>query len=483
MKHRITIVFLLPLFTLILNAQDYQTVTSNRISYFEGEAGYISCIKIDSVTFDADSILYPMKSIRQVDYECYTPYGDAWIGGKIIVKDNGTNLFFNKYRDTIRIETQAKLHDEWTAFHLQDSLTIKATISKHDTMEFLGLVDSVKTIDFTAYDKYLNPVEINSRSNWQMKISKNHGLIQTFDKYYFALPYKGYSLINEQNRLYTLVGLSAPEVGFQNITWFDVNNFQPNDEIHIIEKDVDSEGPEISRIINKIRYKYLSRSETDSSINYSIERTKSISKQFNDSSFYSYSHDTIISTVYKDTIFDMLPGQPIIDDYTLYQNIMTREMKSNTDNVSAFGGEDSCWYEIIYDGCWTEHFYSGLGGPYYYCDYLFTMGYSERKLVYYKKGNVEWGTPLVITAVDEKHAENNAKLYPNPASDFVTIEKNTSTKDLFFELTDLNGRKILSRILDSNIKQIELKNLEPGIYLYTIRNSNTVYKTDKLIMN
>jgi hypothetical protein len=36
-------------------------------------------------------------------------------------------------------------------------------------------------------------------------------------------------------------------------------------------------------------------------------------------------------------------------------------------------------------------------------------------LVYYKKGDEEWGTPLVIVGVDEAKTLHDVKVYPNPA--------------------------------------------------------------------
>ncbi|MFC0878252.1 T9SS type A sorting domain-containing protein [Saccharicrinis sp. FJH2] len=466
-----------------LSAQNYQSVISNRTAYFEGDNGYISCIRIDSVKFDTDSILYPMKSIRQLDYDCFTPYGDSWIGGKVIVNDNGINLFFNKNHDTIRIETRAKLNDEWTAFYLTDSITIKAAITKHDTLHFMGLIDSVKTIDFAAYDKNMNPVEINKKSKWQMKISKNYGLVQTFDMYYFTLSDEEYSYFQSVPDSYILAGLSSPKIGVQNLTWFDVYDFNIGDELHITDVSMQLDFDYSSESINKSIFIYFDKVSTSSSITYKISRKESKYKDYDGVKTFEYIHDTITQTIVSNELFDnYLPGEPVF-----YEN-SAKTFSMISDNVKIdlspymeiYKTEDSCWANGIWDGCFPENrFYKGLGGPYYYCEYA---GYSERKLVYYKKGDIEWGTPLVITAIDEKQAENKINIYPNPTSDVITIESNNVTEEIFFELTDLNGRQILEKELKSNSEIIKLMDLEPGIYIYTIRNSNNIYKTDKLII-
>ncbi|MFB6341270.1 T9SS type A sorting domain-containing protein [Saccharicrinis sp. FJH62] len=465
-----------------LSAQNYQSVISNRIVYFEGDYGYISCIKIDSVKFDTDSFLYPIKSIRQLDYDCFTPYGDSWIGEKVIVKDKGINLFFNKNHDTIRIETRAKLNDEWTAFYLTDSITIKAAITRHDTLRFMGLVDSVKTIDFIAYDKNMNPVEIKKKSNRQMKISKNYGLVQTFDMYYFTLSDEEYSYFQSVSDSYKLAGLSSPKIGVQNLSRFDINDFAVGNELHILDESYNDGSGHSFKII----YNYLDKKVSPDSITYLIDRQEKLYYKNYNGENYTYIHDTITQIIKPDSIFDRyLPNEPIIDDWSAnsYRMISDSVKIDNSFVPEIYKTEDSCWSNCCWDGCNPIYtYYKGLGGPYYYCDNFFSMGYAQRKLVYYKKGDKEWGTPLVITAIDEKQAENTINIYPNPASDVITIERNNAATKIFFELSDLNGRQILEEELKLKSEKIELYDLEPGIYIYTIRCSNTIYKTDKLIL-
>ncbi|MFB6320707.1 T9SS type A sorting domain-containing protein [Saccharicrinis sp. FJH54] len=464
-----------------LSAQNYQTVISNRISYFEGDYGYISCIKIDSTKFDSDSVLYPMKSIRQLDYDCFTPYGDSWIGGKVIVKDNGTNLFFNKNHDTIRIETRAKLNDEWTAFYIPDSLTIKAAITKHDTLHFMGLIDSVKTIDFVAYDKNMNPAELNKMSSWQMKISKSYGIVQTFDMFYFTLSDEEYGYFQTVSDSYKLAGLSSPKIGVQNLSRFDINDFDAGNELHILDESFNEGSGHSFKII----YNYLDKTVASDSITYLIERQEKLYYKNYNGENYTYIHDTITQIIKPDSTFDRyLPNEPIIDDWSAnsYRMISDSVKIDNSFVPEIYKTEDSCWSNCCWDGCNPMYtYYKELGGPYYYCDNFFSMGYAQRKLVYYKKGDKEWGTPLEITAIDEKQVEDLIKLYPNPASDVITIESNNVTEKIFFEITDLNGRQIIEKELKSDSEKIELNDLEPGIYIYTIRSSNTIYKTDKLI--
>jgi hypothetical protein len=136
----------------LLFGQNYQPVNLKRISYFDNHYRSIKCIRIDSVIFLEDSTLYPFSNIRPTEDGCFTPYGDSWVGEKIIKKENGLNIFFNRDHDSIKLNTTALLNESWTAYYIPDSIRIIATLISHDTMSFLGQLDSVKTIAFQVYD-------------------------------------------------------------------------------------------------------------------------------------------------------------------------------------------------------------------------------------------------------------------------------------------------------------------------------------------
>ena len=145
---KISTLFLSIIFAFNLSAYDYQTVYSHRICLFGNENNQINSMRIDSVKFQIDSILYPMKNIQQLDVNCFTPYGTSWLGNKIIVKPDW-NYFFNENNDTIKIKTDAKLNEKWTLYKKGDTYVF-ATITKIELLSFLGLTDTVKTIQLYA---------------------------------------------------------------------------------------------------------------------------------------------------------------------------------------------------------------------------------------------------------------------------------------------------------------------------------------------
>ncbi len=128
------------------NAEDYQTFYSNRTALFSRELygqSDIQCVRIDSLKFEADSVFYPFAVIQgneSVTYNCRFSKLASWIGKSVTISDNGMNTFINRAGDSIRINTKASLGEKWIAYQNQESITIEASITKHDTLSFLGKI-------------------------------------------------------------------------------------------------------------------------------------------------------------------------------------------------------------------------------------------------------------------------------------------------------------------------------------------------------
>ena len=72
-------------------------------------------------------------------------------------------------------------------------------------------------------------------------------------------------------------------------------------------------------------------------------------------------------------------------------------------------------------------------------------------------------------------------IYPNPVTDILTVSIGNdmgSTEE--YELTDLQGRIVLSGVLEHNITNINIVSLTTGIYLLHLNGENTgAYKVVK----
>lgn len=470
-----------------VTSQNYQTVNSARTASFQyyGDHGFV---RIDSVAFDTDSILIPFRNIREVDYWCYTINGAHWLGDKIIIRDDGMNIFLNRDADSIYINTASSLNDSWTAFHRPGELSIISTVISHDTISFLGLQDSVKTIGFQVYNELMNPVN-HLINNYTIKLSKNYGLVRTLNYSIFpdltptAYPPVQFEYLVE----FDISGLSDPVTGIQDFNWMDIFDFQPGDEIHVKRywKQTMQETD-----IQLLILRYLERTDYPDSIVYYAERI--FSQSYNNQGNYTFTfiHDTIPEIILPNPIFDKLPGEVGIDTISYGSELTAYSLKmySGThlakiipeENYWFFNYGDTCWHTAIYDGCMSDYaYYKGLGGPYLWC---WWFGESYRSLVYYKKGDVEWGTPLVIVGVDEAKTLHDIKVYPNPANSYVNVELKEPALPAKIEIYSSIGSLLKDFKLTETVQQMSIEGLRPGLYLYRIASEKEVLGSGKLVV-
>lgn len=94
---------------------------------------------------------------------------------------------------------------------------------------------------------------------------------------------------------------------------------------------------------------------------------------------------------------------------------------------------------------------------------------------------------MVTTGVND--FENNKpeiSIYPNPATDVLNIESNTSLAKSKTLVTDLLGKEVKDinyNLLNINLIQINTNNLSKGIYLVNIVNENNTSSTHKIVIN
>jgi hypothetical protein len=83
-----------------------------------------------------------------------------------------------------------------------------------------------------------------------------------------------------------------------------------------------------------------------------------------------------------------------------------------------------------------------------------------------------------IMATEEYHLENAIRVYPNPASDLLTVD--VSERNLMFTISAIEGRIVLSGILNPD-HTIDVSKLGKGIYVLQIWNEKGINTTKILI--
>lgn len=72
-------------------------------------------------------------------------------------------------------------------------------------------------------------------------------------------------------------------------------------------------------------------------------------------------------------------------------------------------------------------------------------------------------------------SDEEIKIYPNPASDFISIGLPESLKRVDFEIFNLQGSQVLHKTITESC-QINISSLAKGLYLYRIGNKNKITK-------
>ncbi len=84
------------------------------------------------------------------------------------------------------------------------------------------------------------------------------------------------------------------------------------------------------------------------------------------------------------------------------------------------------------------------------------------------------------TDIPDAPLEETIKLYPNPASSYITIESNGQTTNGLAQLYDLTGRAIMQLTYN---EQIDVSGLPSGLYLVRFTNQKGKTETKKLIIS
>jgi len=89
----------------------------------------------------------------------------------------------------------------------------------------------------------------------------------------------------------------------------------------------------------------------------------------------------------------------------------------------------------------------------------------------------------VITAIEEAKGINlSVSAYPNPTTDFLTLEvNNIELSNLSFQIFDLQGKLIQNQKIIDKQTSIVMSNLSPATYFVKVFQANTEIKTFKII--
>jgi hypothetical protein len=485
-------------------SQNYECVKEGGEYDYIDATNNIKAIRVDSIEIIGTNTYYYNFCTIRINAEspwCYSPYGASWIGKYVVINPNGYNYFFNINEDTIKINTQAALYENWICYRFSNNDYIEATVFSIDTLTFIGVTDSVKTIQFQAKDGSGNPIN-HTINDYQLKLSKEHGLIQLVN--FIVFPDLWTSWPNEDYlESFILCGMTNPQAGRTNITFKEVYDFNIGDEIHTSEYNHQSNSPPYYMTDNilailKVIDKMMAYGED--TVFYTYHRIMSHSRESTDTSFVDIFNDTIIEAInFNSSVavnFTHLPDETVIpgNDMGIYFMKMIKPdvANSRTEKIASSTGwygfyEDSCWTEIMYDGCFPDYEYiQGCGGPYYWC--IFGFSEERRQLLFFQKGEEIWGTPLdpgVILGMDNTmlNGDYHVEIVPNPMHDEAIIKVEGKTDFPYrIEFYNVIGNRLAEMDVPSGSTNLPGTILNPGIYIYTLTGLHGSFTSGKLIV-
>ena len=179
---------------------------------------------------------------------------------------------------------------------------------------------------------------------------------------------------------------------------------------------------------------------------------------------YSSENPQTTYDYYIDTIFytnlDSLIHSGFIDSVYTNENFYNGRII----NFVSYGNEDT----------WTLNFVNGCGQV----ETNFTSWghtvYSEDELVYYKKGEEEWGFPMPVTVEDINANSIDIKIYPNPSKDFINIKSNDFI-NCTVTIISLTGKELITAELITVLTSIDISGLNSGLYIICIENNEQTF--------
>jgi N-acetylneuraminic acid mutarotase len=99
-----------------------------------------------------------------------------------------------------------------------------------------------------------------------------------------------------------------------------------------------------------------------------------------------------------------------------------------------------------------------------------------------------WMFDQILSVLQRKYDDLKITLFPNPSSDFLKINIENlpdfvSLNSISLSIVDLNGNLIIKDSFNEKSKQLDVKNLMNGIYIYYLKYDDEVFKCGKFIVN
>jgi hypothetical protein len=179
----------------------------------------------------------------------------------------------------------------------------------------------------------------------------------------------------------------------------------------------------------------------------------------------------------SDTITDFGEIQYSQDTGKTWMNLLnsaTYQVRDSSENLIASNGMGS---PIVFTGRSNGWYYfsaelSGIG--FYNDTIIYRFTFHSDGIQTYKDGwmidNIEWYS--LWEGITEK--KSNCKIFPNPATDNITVELSGTVKENNLVIFDIEGQRRITCPITQTKTTIDICNLPSGVYFVRVTNDRTV---------
>lgn len=415
-----------------INLEPYETWTSNNDGFYDYDTVLVA-YRIDTTRIvDGDStfVFNPMRRNlfnRQRTEALYYCDSTHWLGKSVNVTTDGLEVYQNGANESIYYNTLARPGDRWLFCDNAEWGQFYATI---DTMTevrtVLGTTDTIYTIHLTLEDISGSRIP-HALDDTEIKVSMNHGFIQTIDHFHFP----------HDTNSFSLCGTSYPRMGITDLSYCDVYDMSVGDEFHYIYTNTGSNiynQPRIVRIdsfyIDGSEKVFVQSEQTCTGDSAKIQRTEirvDTTREAQVLPFENMNRHYIHNGLQR-IEFEFCAAFNLFD--TIYSSDSCTYCSTDGNSYSDFSFGECMGKNYEY------HFYGST--PHYDL-------YSVTRLVYFKKGDHAVGDSVTLPACEsgvvDIRSVDHLLLYPNPALEEITFDFH-SHQHTSLRLLNADGRLI-----------------------------------------
>ena len=473
MKKTVLLIFFFTIF-LKSGAQNWQLVKSNKVQWFRdtkpqppgGYGNVLKVIFVDSFkTINQDSVFYFPVTLGtrtknptgpKVKARLSSPW---WVGSKMILRNDGSQLFFNAENDTLIFYADKSLAEEWVMVKFTNGNYVNAKIKSVGTDIVSGLTDSIKTIEIRKYSKDGIPGSFYP----DIVISKNNGFINVFPL--FSVLDSWEWIYELHTNKYTISSYILSTIG-KKLLYRDVYGFDKGDVFQVVN------------VYNMKKTKILDKQDFGDSVKFYIE------EEYGDlrggyhiisliqSDWWIHNYNTLFSQRYPEQYDTGHLVEYIYRINTCGLIVIDRR------NVSTITIDDTLYYHNfeapVYKSTHGEHLGmvdSSLITIEGLFNYKFSLIYSKNKYC-----NIGVNPMGIIT----KSNASEYNLSPNPVQSNFRLTGSKPIENI--RIFNSIGEEVVLNSVNGSLGNIvfDTSGLETGIY-HIIINSNSVIRFVKCI--